>query len=157
VCVQVAAALLLAAGAAGCGGGGGNGGDAGGSQSFSNYELAMQALGRHLGAVIVASGNQNISASPARIVKNLRHVQAELRTTAVKLEQIKPPAKIKTDHELMIRGVREYATELNGVIAEVKRGDKSGALGSISTLKGVRDMTDASHSIAKAGFVILTP
>jgi len=161
--VPLVAALVLAAGAAGCGGGGGGSGggvdnsSSAGQGSFSNYETAMQALGRRLSQVILSSGNANISASPARIVRNLRRVQAELRATAAKLAKITPPDKIKADHELMIQGVREYANELNRVIAEVERGDSRGALGSISTLKGVHDMTTASQSIAKAGYVILTP
>ena len=60
-------------------------------------------------------------------------------------------------HELLVKGVREYADELNGVIAQVNAGNQREALGSIFTLKGVRDMSRASKSISKAGFVIVTP
>ena len=156
----VLAPLLLAATvaffAAGCGGGGGGSrGDS--QQSFSSYELQMQNLGHTLGAAIISAGNANISATPARIARNLRHVQVLLRAAATKLEQITPPATIRAPHELLLKGVREYEQELNGVIAQVKSGNQREALGSILTLKGVLDMSRASKSISKAGFVIVTP
>jgi len=152
-----AAVALIAAGCGG-GGGGGNGGSASGgdqSQSFTPYETQMQRLGQQLGAAIAAAGNKNISATSAAIEKNLRKVQLELRNTAVKLEHITPPAKIKTDHQLMINAVREYADELDGVITKVKSGNSGAALNSIFALKGLKDMQRASQAITKGGYVIV--
>jgi hypothetical protein len=147
------AAILIA----GCSGGSGGGSNNAAEQSFSTYETSMQALGRTLGAAITASGNANISATPAAIARNLRRVQVELRTAAVKLEKITPPAQVRAQHELLTKGVREFADELDGVIAQAKSGNQRQALGSIVTLKGIKDMSRASQAIAKAGFVIVTP
>ena len=78
--------------AGGCGGGGGNGSSNASQQSFSSYETQMQDLGHTLGAAIIAAGNGNISAAPAKIARNLRRVQVQLRAAAVKLAKITPPA-----------------------------------------------------------------
>ena len=153
--VVLGAVVMLVA--AGCGGGGGSSGSSAANQSFNSYESAMQALGRQLGSAIAASGNKNISASPAVITHNLRQVQVALRAAAGKLERITPPDNVKAQHRLLIKGVREYANELDGVIAQVNKGNSRFALGSIVTLKGVKDMERATKSIAKAGYVIVAP
>src|SRR5438270_10695622 len=114
--VVLGAVVMLVA--AGCGGGGGSSGSSAANQSFNSYESAMQALGRQLGSAIAASGNKNISASPAVITHNLRQVQVALRAAAGKLERITPPDNVKAQHRLLIKGVREYANELDGVIAQ---------------------------------------
>ena len=150
-------AAVLAAFAAGCGGGGSSSSSGSDQQEFSSYETAMQSLGQKLGLAIQTAGNGNISASSAKVVKNLQHVQVLLRNAATKLEQITPPDKVSAAHALLIRGVREYATELDGVIKTAKTGDTRGALSSIFALKGLKDMQRASQSIQKAGYVIVTP
>jgi hypothetical protein len=154
VLLLLAATLALLA--AGCGGGGASNSASSPSQSFSSYETAMQQLGQSLGSAIRTAGNANINASAGTIADNLTKVQRLLRGAAVKLEKITPPDKVTAAHRLLITGVREYATELGGVITQLKHGNKA-ALGSVLTLKGIKDMQRASQSIQKAGYVIVTP
>jgi hypothetical protein len=154
-----ASALLLAAAlaflAAGCGGGGGSsGGSSSNSKPFSTYETSMQALGARLSQSIRLSGLANRNASKAKVATNLRHVQVELRAAATELAKITPPANVRAAHRELIRGVREYADELSGVIANVEAKGPRRALPAIVTLKGIRDMATASQKIAKAGYII---
>ena len=144
---------------AGCGGGGSRATDENGNapaanSGFSAYETSMQRLGVSLGTTLGRVGSANRAAEPAQIARNLRTAQRELRATATKLTQITPPEKIKAQHALLTKGVREYADELDGVIARVKRGNPD-AVREILTLKGVKDMTRASAAIAKAGYTIV--
>jgi hypothetical protein len=151
-------ALLLAAGclavvAAGCGGGSGNGS----TQPFSDYETQMQQLGATLGAAIATAGGKNISAGPAQIEHNLRHVQVLLRTAADRLARITPPQNVAAAHQQLIAGVREYANQLNGIIASVKSGGGRPALAGIFTLSGLKSIQRASQAIEKAGYAIVAP
>jgi hypothetical protein len=122
------------------------------------YELRMQRLGVKLGGSIQAIGdlmvvNHSVASKP-QVVRDLRRLQIVLRSAASELTRIRPPAKVRDQHELLARGVREYAQELTGVIARVQSGDTAKALSLIPRLKGIRDMTTASHAIKKAGLNI---
>ena len=109
-----------------------------------SLERQMQALSSKLGGVLSEVGRSNSVAnvSAPAVVKNLRHAQAELRSAAVQLESFNPPAKVKAQHQALIRAVREYASELNAVIARVKNGGGARATRSIVTLKGVSEPVD---------------
>jgi hypothetical protein len=155
VAVLVLAAAIVAVGA-GCG----SGSKTGGAGSSSNaaltpYENAMLALGNKLYLTIAGIDKANRNAGgPTVIERNLRKTQIELRAAAVKLTKIVPPARIKAQHVALIRGVREFADELDGVIAKLKKGSGPAVLGTLPSLKGIRDMTAASTAITKAGYVI---
>jgi hypothetical protein len=145
------AALLAVIGvaAAGCGGGGSSSNGGG----FSPYEVKMQALGNSLNTTLRAEAKANATAAPGQVEKNLRTQQAALRRAANKLALITPPANVAADHQLLIKGVREYADEIDGLIARVKKGDTLAAY-AITNLKGPRDMSRATEKITKAGYVI---
>jgi hypothetical protein len=155
VALFLLAARIVAVGA-GCGGGSktsGNGANL--NAALSPYEKAMLRLGGGLNATLTQVGLANRTAKgPAPIERNLRKSQVELRAAAVKLEKIVAPARIKARQARLIRGVREYADELNGVIANLKKGVGPRALAAISNLKGLRDMALATAAITKAGYVI---
>jgi len=156
VALFLLAAAIVAVGA-GCGGGGsktaGNGANL--NAALSPYELAMLKLGGGLNATLTQVGLANRTAKgPAPIERNLRKSQVELRAAAVKLEKIVAPARIRAQQALLIKGVREYADELDGVIANLKRGAGPRALAAITNLKGLRDMAIATAAITKAGYVI---
>jgi hypothetical protein len=104
------------------------------------YELEMQRLGTR-----VATSIQQIG----QLIVGGRSVAAKPRVI-----EIVAPTTIKGPHELLTEGVREYADELAGVIADVSSGDTARALALIPTLKGIRDMTRASRAIENAGFDI---
>jgi hypothetical protein len=151
------AALLLAATLAVVGAGCGDSSDdaaPGPNSSFTSYEIAMQKLDRSLGNALRTAGTANRNASDAVIVKNLRKSQTDLRAAAIKLEKITPPDRVKAQHLALVKGVRLFAGELDGVIKNVKNGGGVGALATINTLPGITQMGRASAKIAKAGYVI---
>jgi hypothetical protein len=151
----VAAALVL--GATGCGGGDKSSEPPAGSPTvstgFTPYELQMQRLGQQLGAALMSLGAANKTAEAPVILRDLRQAQKELRTAAGKLSKITPPAKIKAQHQLLIKGVRDYANEIDTVIAKFKSGSRE-AVFSVGSLNGVKEMQKASVAISKAGYVI---
>jgi hypothetical protein len=95
-------------------------------------------------------------APKAKVLRQLRRLQTVLSSAAARLAKITPPRRIEAPHELLAKGVREYAQELTGVIALVQAGHSTRALNRIPALKGIRDMTAASRAITKAGFQIGT-
>jgi hypothetical protein len=152
--------LLLAAAVvvvcAGCGGSKkASGPDSNLAAPLSPYEMAMLKLGGGLNLALTNVGVANRTAKgPAAVERNLRKSQVALRAAAVKLEKIVPPASVKARQEQLIRGVLMYASELNGVIAQLKHGSGPSALAEIPNLKGVKQMALATAAILKAGYVI---
>jgi hypothetical protein len=143
----------LAVIAAGCGGGGSSSSnDASGG--FTPYEVQMQALGNSLASSLLVTGTANRTATDKQIVKNLRKAQKALRVAAAKLKRITPPPTARTGHELLEKGVTEYADEIDGLIAGLKKGDRQ-AIFNVTALKGVKDMTQGTHDISKAGYIIV--
>jgi ABC-type phosphate/phosphonate transport system substrate-binding protein len=156
--VMLGIAAAIAVLAAGCGGGGSSTSNSGtptvaAESGFSPYEVQMQQLGQSLARTLLDLGSANKTATPTVVVKDLKQVQKELRAAAVKLTAIQPPAKIKAQHQKLIAGVRQYADEIDGVIAQYKKGNKQ-AVFAVAQLKGVKDMSAATLAIQKAGFVI---
>jgi hypothetical protein len=147
---------VLAVVGAGCGGGGSKTStpEASAPSGFSTYETQMQQLGSTLGRSLMRLGTANRDATTAQIVANVHRAQADLRAAAVQLNAITPPAKVKVQHQLLIKGVREYADELDGVVTRLKRGDRQ-AVFRVTTLKGIKDMEMASTAIRKAGYTIV--
>ena len=150
-----AAAAVVALAAAGCGGGGAATTAAVPkvAPTESSYVQSMRRLGRALSQTLTAVGAAN-GASVAKDAGNLRVAQRALRRAARSLAAITPPERVRAEHALLLRGVREYAQELNGVIARLKKGQIR-ALRMIPTLKGVRDMERASNAIVAKGYEIL--
>jgi hypothetical protein len=123
----------------------------------------MQQLGKSLGAVLSAVGNDDqeiVSTSidekttAAGIIIELRKAQRKLRQAAAQLAAITPPANVRAAHEALRRGALEYASELTEII-DVVRGGNFAALGQIAALKGVTDMQTASERITAKGYAIL--
>jgi len=145
----------LAVIAAGCGGGGGSSSSSNdASGGFSPYEVKMQALGTSLASSLLVTGTANRTATNAQIVKNLRKAQKALRAAAAKLKAITPPAAARPGHQLLEKGVTEYADEIDGLIAGLKKGDRQ-AIFNVTALKGVKDMSRGTHDISKAGYIIV--
>jgi hypothetical protein len=129
------------------------------------YERQMQKLGKSLGNVLAGIGarDQNLitdagaageSTATIGIVKNLELGQRKLREAATELAAMNPPPNVKADHEALRRAVLEYAQELSGVIAKVKKGSIA-TVGTIASLKGVLAMQKASQAITAKGYVII--
>jgi hypothetical protein len=148
----------LALGATACGGGDDEKAaattTAPGGQGFSPYEVQMQQLGQTLGRALLELGSANKTAPAATVVKDLRQAQKELRSAAVKLTALTPPEKIQAQHKRLIKGVRDYANDIDDVIAKYKRGNRQ-AVFSVTDLPGVKEMQRASQAISKAGYVIV--
>ncbi len=124
------------------------------TRAATPYERAMQRLGLKLSSTLRSIARTNSTTSATTDVTNLERVQRELNDTAAQLARIVPPAKIAAPHALLLRGVREYAQELTGVIGRLQKGEL-GALHLIPSLRGVKDMGRASREIANAGYDII--
>jgi hypothetical protein len=125
---------------------------------YSVYETAMQVLGNRLALALEDSGLtvNSPGSTTGEVVAALRRAQHQLRVSAVALAKIKPPRKIRALHDQLLKGVRDFAAELDGVIASAERGaDSLHIAATIPTLKGLREMQRASDAITKAGYVIV--
>jgi hypothetical protein len=124
----------------------------------SAYETAMQVLGNRLALVLEESGItvRSQGATTDEIVRALRTAQHQLRVSAAALAKLRPPGEIVTFHDRLIKGVRDFATELDGVIASARSGtDGIRIAAEIPTLKGLIEMQHASDAITRAGYVIV--
>jgi hypothetical protein len=117
----------------------------------------MQVLGDRLARVLAQTGRDIAlpGVKPALVERDLLTAQKHIRAAAVRLEHLKPPAEIEAEHKHLITAVREFASELDGVIAGVREQNGAPLTAVIPQLKGVRDMANASDAITKAGYAIL--
>jgi hypothetical protein len=164
------AALLAAASmlllAAGCGGGKSN---ANGTTEGTTTEAAaattaaastplpkaayvnkMKAIGRSLSTSLNSLG---AATTAAKAAVALTTVQTDLRKAADRIESITPPQTIKTQHAQLAKAVRDFADELDPVIAKLKAGTMT-ALQTVPTLKGLQEIQNASTAIATKGYKI---
>jgi hypothetical protein len=83
-------------------------------------------------------------------------LQAHLRSAANTLAGIAPPAAIKAKHAALVKAVRDYADELDAVIAKVRNGTLEAASvpSAIVGLPGVGEIVNASSAISNAGYAI---
>ena len=127
----------------------------------ARYEVEMKVLGTTLGASLRLAGETELAAAKTKTarqqdVRALRKAQVALRAAVVALGKIRPPADIRPEHALLLKGVEEYATELNSVIAKLEAGGAPvTVLQDILHLKGVEDMQRASAEIAEHGYSIV--
>jgi hypothetical protein len=117
------------------------------------YELKMQALGRQLARELYAVGSRAVS-TPEVDAGALEDAIPKLRAAARSLARIVPPRRVRTQHELLLRAVLEFADELSGPIARLRSGDLQG-FGDIYSLQGARAMEAASKNIEKMGYRIV--
>ncbi|HWB22519.1 MAG TPA: hypothetical protein VG652_06490 [Gaiellaceae bacterium] len=128
------------------------------------YEQKMQILGQQIDSVMGAVSNANNSQTPSgqplpgkTEAANLLIAQKELVKASAQLAKIKPPAALKADQATLLKGVREVATELTPVIAQLKQKGSNPikVLQGILKFQGLKDMQRASAAIAKSGYDIL--
>ncbi len=121
----------------------------------------MQSLGAKLQSSLQVVGeielaSEGTATENAKDLNALGQARAALRAAAAKLALIVAPAAIRTDQALLLKGVHDYADELQSVINQL---DKGGApvtvLQDILTLRGVKEMQQASIAIAKKGYNIV--
>jgi hypothetical protein len=162
------AAALLLLGAA-CGGGGGGKSGAGTTTEGTTTESAatttaatttalpkaayvsrMKTIGRSLSTSLNSLGAATTAAKAAAA---LTAVQTDLRKAADRIESITPPQQIKTQHAQLAKAVRDFADELDPVIAKLKTGAMT-ALQTVPTLKGLQEIQTASTAIANKGYKI---
>jgi hypothetical protein len=94
--------------------------------------------------------------SKATAADALAKLQTHLRSAADTLAGMSPPAPIKTQHAALVKAVRDYADELDAVIAKVRNGSLKAAAvpAAIVALPGVGEIVNASSAIANAGYAI---
>ncbi len=117
----------------------------------ADYVSQMEKLGTELSSSINKIGSAGNST--AKIEAALGTAQTELRAAADKMEAMTPPSDIKDQQAKLVKGVRELADGLDTIKTKIKNGDISAIL-SITTLPGIKDISDASGAIIKAGYKI---
>jgi len=137
-----AVAVLLAAG---CGGGG-----SGSGPTKAEYVGQMKVIGQSLSTSLNTLGS---ATTPAKAATALQEVQVDLRGAADKLEAIKAPDPIKSQHADLVKAVRDFADELDPVIKDLQAG-KMTALQAVPTLKGLTEIQTASTAISNKGYKI---
>src|SRR5262249_6724734 len=75
----------------------------------------------------------------------------DLRKAADRIESITPPEPIKAQHAQLAKAVRDFADELDPVIAKLKAGTIA-ALQTVPTLRGLQEIQTASTAIASKGY-----
>jgi hypothetical protein len=118
--------------------------------SKAAYAKQLTAIGKNASSSIGSLTAMN-SASSAYVA--LGKVQVALEIAANRLSSIKPPAKIATAHAKLTAAVGELAVELSPIRAKLKTGNLQ-ALGSVLSLKGMKDLLAANAALAKAGYHI---
>jgi hypothetical protein len=173
------AALLATLGllAAGCGGGGGKNGTTEASGTTTSaaaatttsasaattttkasgsplakgaYVAKMQAIGQSLSTSL---GKLQSATNAKTAATALSAVQTDLRAAADRLDGITPPDRIKSEHDQLVKAVRDFADELGPVITKVKAG-KIQALSTVPSLKGLTEIQTAAAAIAAKGYKI---
>ena len=144
VVARVGACVLAAACLAGCGSA------ATPPLSKAAYDKQMVAIGKSFGADFDPLSAAN-TAHKAQL--SLTKIQGELAATEEKLASITPPAPVKAEHARLVAAVGEFESELGPVIAKLKTGDLN-ALGSVTSLKGFKDIDKALQAIVNAGYDI---
>lgn len=117
------------------------------------YDAKMRAVGRGVSNAISSLGAPTTEATAAKALASLA---THLRAAADTLASISAPAPIKAQHAALVKAVRDYADELDAVIAKVKTG-KLGATSiaaTIVSLPGVAEIQQASTAIANKGYSI---
>ncbi len=103
--------------------------------------------------IVVSLGKLgSLSGAPAA-AGALARVQDRMREAKKQLEAINPPAPIAAQHEKLTAGVRDFADELDPVIAKLKQGEL-GALSQIPSLQGFTEIQSALEAISQAGYPI---
>jgi hypothetical protein len=114
------------------------------------YVNRMKAIGQSLSTSLNSLGSATTAAKAAVA---LAAVQTDLRKAADRIESITPPEPIKTQHAQLAKAVRDFADELDPVIAKLKKGTIT-ALQTVPTLKGLQEIQTASTAIANKGYKI---
>jgi len=134
---------------------------AGTTKAFQPYLESMRNLGTKLAGFVdsVQAAESAVSGSPdegTMDATSLRSLQRDLKSVATELATVRPPPAVALDQKLLIKGVREYAAELTGVIIELRSGDDPPTvLASIVSLRGVKEMERASREITRKGYSIV--
>jgi hypothetical protein len=119
----------------------------------ADYEVKMRAIGT---SVSESLGSINALTSKATAVRVLTTLQSSLRSAADRLAALSPPSRVKANHAQLVQAVRDFADELDSVIAKLKKGtlQATAVTTTILGLKGVAEVGAASTAIANKGFKI---
>ena len=86
----------------------------------ADYVKQMKAIGRSLSTSLNSLGAATTAAKAATA---LQAVQTDLRHAADRIESLTPPDAIKAQHSQLAKAVRDFADELDTVIAKLKTGN----------------------------------
>ena len=140
--LALAGAVALVAG--GCGGGGSS------PLSKADYQQQMGAIGTDLSTALNSLQSVTTADSAATALKGL---QTELVDAADKMDAITPPEKVKTEHQQLAEGVRQFGDQLDPIITKLEAG-KIEALSGVTSLSSLLAIQKASLAIGKKGYDI---
>ena len=135
------AALVLA----GCGGGGGK------SERLtkSEYEAKITAIGKDVGDRLGKTLSGTKKNSKAAIDK----ATSALREFVDELDKVNPPAEIESTHADLIKGMRQLADDLGGLVEKLdKAKDPSEALAALFGLKSFQTLLRVQREFQKKGY-----
>jgi hypothetical protein len=118
--------------------------------SKAEYVREMTLIGHQLSSSINSLSTITNSKSGVRTAGKVRD---HLREAIGRLAAISPPTDIKVQHEHLTQAVKDFAAELDPIIEKLSGGNLA-ALSTLRTLKGLKEIRDASLQIVEAGYRI---
>jgi hypothetical protein len=128
---------------AGCGGG-----SSSGTLTKAEYLKQMRGITADLSTSVSKLGAVTDAKSAA---DDLRQLQDQLRKTAKKLDDMKPPAAIKRAHADLAVAATKLAGELGPIITKLDAGDMT-ALAGVTSLPAFKSLQAANQQLSKAGY-----
>jgi hypothetical protein len=150
------AVLAAAFALAGCGGGGGKSG--GGTQlSKTQYESRIQKDGDEIKNVF-----QPLSRPPKSLedlAAKIKAGQNKLRDAANDLDAAKPPSEVSHDNDVLVKGLRTLADELDPLRKGAEKNDPNLVRAAVARLQGstaLKAAQKATEDMKKKGYEIGT-
>lgn len=151
----VALVLLLLV-LAGCGGGSKSGGGAtttakpsGPPLSKADYQTKLQAIAKEVTAKLQSSA----STSKTLSAKDLAAAKKALNSFADELEQINPPPSVTQAHQLLIRAIRQFSNDIEGIFKKVSKAkDASSAFAALLGAPAVQLLLKAQQELKAKGY-----
>lgn len=154
------ALVLLALVLAGCGGGSKSGGGttsgsttiakpSGPPLSKAAYQAKLQTMAKDIAAKLQASSSGSKTPSKA----DLEATKKALNDFADELEQVNPPPAVTQTHALLIRALRQFSDDLEGIFANVSKAkDASAAIAALFGAPAVRLLIQAQQAFKAKGY-----
>ena len=148
--------VLLSLVLAGCGGGSKSGGGtttttkpSGPPLSKAAYQAKLQAMAKDIAGKLQATSSGSKTPSKA----DLEATKKALNDFADELDKVNPPPAVKQAHALLIRALREFSNDLEGIFANVSKAkDASAAIAALFGAPAVKLLIQAQQAFKAKGY-----